>query len=211
MSFCIHQHYGGCIMERATGKYGIADFDVGKYHRLVTFLDGVADMIDWKPLETLLKTGLGRTHRTTAGAKANTERYVCCNGGRGTHLSRRVLDDIVPFLLSFGVPRRIKSASYHGHLPLTSLGTSFIGGATGERRRQGERQCRSSGWARNIRVSGIMSTRYEKIAMGSPTGIIRCATALTAGVLRKDSDGRPKDGIRKKPMACSPISKMLHA
>jgi len=57
-------------MERATGKYGIADFVVGKYHMLVTFLDGVADMIDWKRIEKILKQGLGRSNEATVGAKS---------------------------------------------------------------------------------------------------------------------------------------------
>jgi len=57
-------------MERATGKFGIADFVVAKYHGVVTFLDGVADMIDWRRIERLLKKGLGRNNEITAGAKS---------------------------------------------------------------------------------------------------------------------------------------------
>jgi len=57
-------------MERATGKFGIADFVVGKYHRLVTFLDGVADMIDWRRIKKLLDRGLGRSNEVTVGAKS---------------------------------------------------------------------------------------------------------------------------------------------
>jgi IS5 family transposase len=57
-------------MERATGKFGIADFVVAKYHRPITFLDGVADMINWRRIEKLLTRGLGRSNAVTAGAKS---------------------------------------------------------------------------------------------------------------------------------------------
>ena len=56
-------------MERATGKFGIADFVVAKNRKLVTFLDGVAAMIDWRRIEKLLNRGLGKSQVITAGAK----------------------------------------------------------------------------------------------------------------------------------------------
>ena len=56
-------------MERSTGTLGIADFVVVNRQK-ATFLDGVAAMVHWKPIEKLLKDGLGRNKETTAGAKA---------------------------------------------------------------------------------------------------------------------------------------------
>ena len=56
-------------MERTPSLFGIADFVVGNRKHL-TFLDGVAAMIDWSRVGTLLRRGLGRTNETTAGAKA---------------------------------------------------------------------------------------------------------------------------------------------
>jgi len=56
-------------MERTTSLFGIADFVVAS-RKKATFLDGVAAMIDWKRVEKLLKSGLGRSNQTTAGAKA---------------------------------------------------------------------------------------------------------------------------------------------
>jgi len=56
-------------MERTTSKFGFADFVVAKNRKLVTFLDGVAAMIDWSRIEKLLKRELGRTNLVTAGAK----------------------------------------------------------------------------------------------------------------------------------------------
>jgi len=56
-------------MERASGLFGIADYVVVNRKR-VTFLDGVAAMIDWKRIEKLLKRGLGRTNEITSGPKA---------------------------------------------------------------------------------------------------------------------------------------------
>ena len=56
-------------MERAIGFFGLADFILTNRQR-VTFLDGVAAMINWKRVEKLLAHGLGRTRETRAGAKA---------------------------------------------------------------------------------------------------------------------------------------------
>jgi len=56
-------------MERTSGKFGIADFVVANRKR-ATFLDGVADIIDWNRVEKLLQGGLGRSNRLTAGAKS---------------------------------------------------------------------------------------------------------------------------------------------
>jgi len=57
-------------MERSSGMFGIADFVVASRQQ-VTFLDGVAAIIDWKRIEKLLKRGLGRrTDEVTSGAKA---------------------------------------------------------------------------------------------------------------------------------------------
>jgi IS5 family transposase len=56
-------------MERTTGKFGFADFVVGKNRKQVTFLDGVAAMINWSRIEKLLKRELGRSNVITAGAK----------------------------------------------------------------------------------------------------------------------------------------------
>jgi IS5 family transposase len=57
-------------MERATGQYGFADYVVTKHHKLTTFLDGVADMINWKRINKILKQGLGRSNEVTVGAKS---------------------------------------------------------------------------------------------------------------------------------------------
>ena len=57
-------------MERTIGMFGIADFVVDKKRRQPTFLDGVSAIIDWRPVEKLLKRGLGRTNAVTAGAKS---------------------------------------------------------------------------------------------------------------------------------------------
>jgi len=56
-------------MERSSGLFGIADFVVANRQQ-VTFLDGVAAMINWKRIEKLLKRGLGRTNEITSGPKA---------------------------------------------------------------------------------------------------------------------------------------------
>jgi len=56
-------------MERTPSMFGLADYVVANRKR-VTFLDGIAAMLDWKRVEKLLKEGLGRTNETTAGAKA---------------------------------------------------------------------------------------------------------------------------------------------
>jgi IS5 family transposase len=56
-------------MERAIGRFGIADFVVAKNRRLATFLDGIASMINWKRIEKLLNQGLGRSNVVTVGAK----------------------------------------------------------------------------------------------------------------------------------------------
>ena len=56
-------------MERSSGLFGIADFVVANRQQ-VTFLDGVAAMINWKRIEKLLKRGLGRTNEITSGSKA---------------------------------------------------------------------------------------------------------------------------------------------
>jgi len=56
-------------MERPPGLFGIADFVVSD-RKQVTFLDGISAMLDWGRIEKLLKRGLGRTDKVTAGAKA---------------------------------------------------------------------------------------------------------------------------------------------
>ena len=56
-------------MERATGLFSIADFVVTNRNG-TTFLDGVSAMLDWSRIEKLLRRGLGRSTKITAGAKA---------------------------------------------------------------------------------------------------------------------------------------------
>jgi len=56
-------------MERAPSLHCFADSIVANRNR-PTFLDGVTAMIDWCRVEKLLKEGLGRTNKVTAGAKA---------------------------------------------------------------------------------------------------------------------------------------------
>ena len=56
-------------MERSSGLFGIADFVVASRQQ-VTFLDGIAAIIDWKRIEKVLQRGLGRTNEITSGPKA---------------------------------------------------------------------------------------------------------------------------------------------
>jgi len=56
-------------MERSSGSFGFADYVLASRQQ-VTFLDGVAAIIDWERIEKLLKRGLGRTNEITSGAKA---------------------------------------------------------------------------------------------------------------------------------------------
>jgi IS5 family transposase len=56
-------------MERTAGLFGFSDIAVVNRKR-TTFLDGISAMIDWKHVDKILKTGLCRTNKPTAGAKA---------------------------------------------------------------------------------------------------------------------------------------------
>jgi IS5 family transposase len=58
------------IMERTTGKFGLADYVLAQMCRQATFVDGVTAIIDWQRVERLLNRGLGRSNEITAGAKA---------------------------------------------------------------------------------------------------------------------------------------------
>jgi len=57
-------------MERTTGMVSFADFAVARTRKQTTFLDGVADIIDWRRIEKILKRGLGKTSEITAGTKS---------------------------------------------------------------------------------------------------------------------------------------------
>jgi IS5 family transposase len=70
MYLAFHDSPRGQVMERTPGLFGLADYVVATKRRQATFLDGISAMINWKPVEKLLKRGLGRTSEITAGAKS---------------------------------------------------------------------------------------------------------------------------------------------
>jgi IS5 family transposase len=57
-------------MERQMGANSLADYSVSRTRNKGTFLDGVNAMMQWKPIEKLLKNGLGRKDDLQRGIKA---------------------------------------------------------------------------------------------------------------------------------------------
>lgn len=57
-------------MERQMSRNSLADYSVCKTRSKATFLDGVNAMMQWKPIEKLLKNGLGRKDDLKRGIKA---------------------------------------------------------------------------------------------------------------------------------------------
>jgi IS5 family transposase len=57
-------------MERRMGMNSLADYAVSRTRNKATFLDGIEAMMQWQPIEKLLKKGLGRQDEPHRGAKS---------------------------------------------------------------------------------------------------------------------------------------------
>ena len=57
-------------MERQVSANSLADYSVSRTRNKATFLDGVNAMMNWGPVEKLLKVGLGRKDDPQRGVKA---------------------------------------------------------------------------------------------------------------------------------------------
>lgn len=57
-------------MERTLGTIGLADYCSQRRMKKATKLDGLSTVVDWRPLEKMLRKALGRDNRLTPGAKS---------------------------------------------------------------------------------------------------------------------------------------------